>query len=541
MQSLTQPVELILLANANQPTLPDWVSILLAVLFYGGVLLLFILVNWVRNRAGENPDLHIAGRRMISQLEAARQGEKARPKDDPGLTWGGITLPMAADELFALISGSIGSGKTKLLVAMLRSVLASVQPGSDNRLLVFDPKNELYSILHGMDPACPVVSLNPADLRSASWDIGRDIADPATALEVASTLLPRDKAENNPFFHTSVRNLFAGVLLYLLKVAPRNFTLRDAVLILESEHYLRQVVERVAENHHLRKVFEPVVTWKSIETTVASKTAELRILAAFWHHARQSVSLADWVAGESYTLVLGTDPRIDTTVTALNRLLVKRLSDLILAGPEGTPKRSYLAIDELPALGGDLPVPGLAELCHRGRSRGARVVAVFQTVEDLRRIYTDHGAHALLNEFANKVLLRAEDPAHVKWQSELFGETEDWELERSVSNRGTNEESETVKWVRYKRPLVPAAEFYTIPPATPATGLNGYALSPFVKGAWRFHIPGEWVANHVPRPNPFVPAFLPRPDAHQYLPSFTDADLVRLKLRGEPRVIGRRA
>jgi hypothetical protein len=162
-----------------------------------------------------------------------------------------------------------------------------------------------------------------------------------------------------------------------------------------------------------------------------------------------------------------------------------------------------------------------------------------QTVEDLRRIYTDHGAHAILNEFASKILLRAEDFAHARWQSDVVGETEDWEEEESETY-SSGGPSRTLRWVRYKRPLVPAGEFYTLPPATPATGLNGYALSAHINGVWKFHLPGDWVAKHIPRPNPFVPAFVPRPDAHQYLPPFTDADLARLKLRRELRVVGSR-
>jgi hypothetical protein len=66
--------------------------------------------------------------------------------------------------------------------------------------------------------------------------------------------------------------------------------------------------------------------------------------------------------------------------------------------------------------------------------------------------------------------------------------------------------------------------------------LTGYALSPYVDGAWQFNIPGAWVAKHLPRANPFVPAFVPRPAEHQYLPPFTDEDLARLKLRREPRL-----
>lgn len=509
----------------------DVFGAVLGLLFYGGLFLLYVLT--AQKESDAEPDLHIAGRVFVSQEKAEQQAASRRAADDPGLDWGGVTLPLSADELFFLITGSIGSGKTKFLTALLRGLLGTVRPESDRRLLVFDPRNELYSVLFGMDPECPVVTLNPADLRSAAWDIGRDVTDPAGALEIAGILLPKSKGDANPFFDVMVRNLLAGVLLDLLLTAPGRYTLRDAVLILGSEGYLRQVIDRTPYNHHLRSAFEPAVTWKSIEATVAAKTAELRILAAYWHHARDAVSLADWVADQSSTLVLGTDPRIETTSVAVNRLLVKRLSELILAGPEGTPKRTYLAIDELPALGGDQPVPGLADLCHRGRARGARVAVVFQTVEDLRRIYTDHGAHALLAEFGNKLLLRAEDPAHAKWCSEVVGDTEDWEKEESWGPGGR-----TVRWVRYKRPLVPPAEFYQILPATPANGLNGYALSPFIDGVWKAQVPGAWVSAHLPRANPFVPAFVPRPAEHQYLPPFTEADLARLKLRRPPRIVG---
>lgn len=125
---------------------------------------------------------------------------------------------------------------------------------------------------------------------------------------------------------------------------------------------------------------EPDITWKSIETTIISKLAELRILAAFWHHARHRISFQEWVRSQSSILLLGMDPRIETTLAAVNRLVIKRLSEVILAGPEGTPKRTYAFFDELPTLGGDFPVVGLSDLCHRGRGRGARLAVVFQTM-----------------------------------------------------------------------------------------------------------------------------------------------------------------
>src|SRR5207249_1131942 len=98
------------------------------------------------------------------------------------------------------------------------------------------------------------------------------------------------------------------------------------------------------------------------------------------------VSLRRWVESENTILVLGLDPRIETTLTAVNRLLMKRLSEIVLACPEGTPKRTYLALDELVKLSGDHPLPGLSDLCLRGRGAGARLAAVVQTIESLRKI-----------------------------------------------------------------------------------------------------------------------------------------------------------
>jgi type IV secretory pathway TraG/TraD family ATPase VirD4 len=511
---------------------------------WGGLVLLAVFLFFcllsaisqaIKAATQTEPDLHIAGRRLIAQEKARMQTDGARPRGDPGLAWGGVMLPSAADELFFLIAGSIGSGKTKQLVALLTSVVPTLTRGSDRRMLLFDPKNELYSVLHSLAPPTPVITLNPADARSHAMSFA-DILTPAAALHLADTLLPKDKADQNAFFHTSVRNLFAGVFQYLILVAPGNFTLRDAVLILSSEHYVRQIVTGTPHNHHLRKVFEPEITWKSIDTTITAKLAELRILAAYWHHAKNQVNLRDWVAKQSSTLVLGMDPPIETTLQAFNRLFMKRLSELMLAGPEGTAKRTYVVLEELPALGGEFPVPGLSDLCHRGRSRGARCIVVVQTIEDIRHIYKDHGAHALLGEFSSKLLLRTEDHAHAKWCSEVMGETEAWEKKESQTE-SDNGFSITTSWERVKRPLVLPSSFLTIAPANPQNGLSGYGLSAYVDGAWKFNIPGGWVTEHLAGANPHVPAFVPRPPEHQYLPPFTGEDLARLKLRREPRIV----
>jgi hypothetical protein len=501
----------------------------------------------------EHRDRHIAGRRLVSLKEARAQAARRRRRGDKGQAWGGVQLPTEAEELFSLIAGSIGSGKTKHLVNWLASVVPTIVPYTpdgaagaaslppiDGRLFAFDPKNELYSLLHSLQPRVPVLNLTASDLRSSPINLAAEVTDPAGCLEAAANLFPADQHESNPFWSLSVRNLFAGVLLYLVAIAPGDFTLRDAVLILCNEWYLRQVLEGVPDNRHLLKLLEQEDVWRSIAATVASKVAELRIVAAYWHHAnRKPVSLRRWVEADNSILFLGQDSRIKTALEALGRFIMKRLSDSVLACPEGTAKRTYFALDEFTALGGDHPLPGIADLCLRGRGPGARLVIIIQTIEALRKIYTREGAHALAGQFANKLLLRAEDPAHAEWCSEVVGDYEVWELEETISY-GRGGRTVTRRWNRVKRRRLLPSQFMTVAPPNPTNGLQGFGLSPYVNGVWPILIPGDWVDAHLPKANPFVPAYLPRPPEHQYLPPFADADLARLKLRPEPPALPRR-
>jgi hypothetical protein len=471
---------------------------------------------------------------MLTQRQAQEQAARLRKRADPGVAWGGVRLPSESSELFYLICGSTGSGKTKVLSAWLGSVLPTILPGSDRRLLLADPKNRLGSVLFAMAPRVPVAFLNPADLRSCAWDISADVNSVAGALEAATVFVPTNPQEAQPFFPVSVRNALAAVFGdLLLHRGPGGWRLRDAILILEDQHFFRQVVERTPHVRQMRLILDPLVTWQSIQSTAVARMAELRIIAAFWEHARQRLSLERWVNAHGSILVLGDEPTISATVSAFNRLVVKRLSALILAKPDDSGSLTYLALDEFSALGGDQALAGVIELCRQGRGPGARLGIVFQSIEDLRRVYTAAGASVMTGQFGNKILLRTEEPEQAAFCQKVVGTREAWEEEVSTTTGG-GRASRSRRWVRVVRPCVLDSEFMSLPPATPRNGISGYALAAHLNGCWRFHLPGPWVSRHVPGPHPYYPGFVPRPPEQQYLEPFTADDLARLGLRPEP-------
>src|SRR5262249_5846345 len=140
-----------------------------------------------------------------------------------------------------------GCGKTNLLLQFMASVLVWIGKKPDQRALVYDPKTELVSFLHGLGLGERLRILHPFDTRGCAWDLSADVDTPSAAEQVASILIPEDKQSNNPFFSRAAGQLLAGVFTFLMKQAPGRWDLRDAILIMESEARLREVLLRLPE------------------------------------------------------------------------------------------------------------------------------------------------------------------------------------------------------------------------------------------------------------------------------------------------------
>jgi hypothetical protein len=94
--------------------------------------------------------------------------------------------------------------------------------------VVYDAKQDTVSLLDGMGLRCPVHLLHPLDARGTAWDLARDCGTPATALQVASVLIPAEDGPNR-FFSDAARDLLAGVLVAFNRLAPGCWALRSVL------------------------------------------------------------------------------------------------------------------------------------------------------------------------------------------------------------------------------------------------------------------------------------------------------------------------
>lgn len=526
------------------------------------------LAVWTQfNRHGPSSEealkeTHVRGAKLISFEQARQTAASKRTAEDRCLFWGGLELPLKCGTEHFCVVGESGSGKTKTIHLLLKSVLPTIEPGSNCRAVLFDAKGDLFSVLSALKLKCPVMTLHPFDRRGVAWDIAADVKDPMVAIEVATILIPEKSDDREPYFPNAARALLSGVMESFLRTAPGKWTLRDVVLALRYPERTRALLRTCKEARYLvSKYANETRTASDIASTVENSMRRLSFVAAAWEHATERISLEDWVANQESVLLLGRSPQMESTLAELNRAMLFRLAQLIrsqseaVRDPSGKPPRqTWIVVDELRDAG---RLDGFNSLLVEGRSKGACVVLGFQDIPGLHTVYGANLANELVGLCANKAFLRTGDSTTQSFASDCFGH-QDIELPRfsvtegvqqtsSAQGRSSTVSSSTqYSQQRLSRPLILASQFRDdLPRPSRETGVSGYYLTATVHHPYFANLSGDFIEQALPAINYVALAeeqrdFLPRGAAGDEtftLKEWAEADLRRLNLEGHPELL----
>jgi type IV secretory pathway TraG/TraD family ATPase VirD4 len=478
----------------------------------------------------------IRGRSLISYGEASKRVAAKTKTEAAGPFFGMLWLPERASTSHFLVCGTTGAGKTTVLRLLMQSVLPNVGTG-DTRALVYDAKQDTLSILHGMGITSRIVTLNPFDERCASWAIAKDVTSPAVAEQVASILIPDERGGSNPYFFQAARSLLTGVMIAFILKCPGKWTLADVLNAMRSIETLKTILLGTSHTSHLvERYFANERTSNDVMSTLDTKLRPFQYVAAAWSRASESISLSEWL-DDQYVLVLGNDEETRSAIDAINQVIFKRLSELVIAQPESRTRRTWFILDELKEAG---RLDGLTSLLTKGRSKGACVVLGFQDIEGLSVAYGDNRtAREIVGLCANKALLRTDSPMTAEWASSLFGSREVLEYrmtESSGQSKAGKQTSTTQSEQLQKRETVLPSELMALPTSGPDNGLCGYYIIPEL-GAYRADVEWKWIEANLAPIDTSVPNLVKRPSEHQYLSAWTSTDAQRLRLQGASTTI----
>lgn len=361
-----------------------------------------------------------------------------------------------------LIAGATGSGKTRILLTILKSAHRHVWP---SRSFILDPKRELLKYLLGLgysfgkqhNPRNSLWVVNPFDVAGSSWAMGKDITDSVAAHELATILVPHIEGRDNAFFDAATRDILVGATLALASFTgkPHEWTLRDLLLTCLYPGYQKFMLVEAARTDspnravlafttRIYKTYLEGADTRTVDNVKASVQSRLSLFepaAARWAQlpSDQSFSLSEWVE-RGGVLLVSTDDAARAATDPLVRAVFSRASSLVLSMEDVKPEkveqdRTWFFLDEVRDAGRlDL----LPRVLLKGRSKGVSVVLSFQDIDGLREVYGPHVANEMVGQCGNLALLRLSSPATAQWAASNFGRRHD-EVQTRTIGRNINQ------------------------------------------------------------------------------------------------------
>jgi len=473
------------------------------------------------------------------QARLAAHTKKQPAPDRPCMPWAGMMIPTELMAPHTTLFGMTGSGKTVTIRQILQTLVAQCSPTENTKLVVFDPKRELYSYILGMEPQVPVILFDATDRRGVAWDIASDLTDPNQAKAAAKLLVP-DEQTSQPYFPRSARRILEWVFRHLTTHAS-HWNLQDVFMILDD----LELLERLLPPQIVAKYFKPETTLKNTLSTLDTLTSRFETIAACWAKAERegrTLSMSEFeAAATGAILVIPRRLDIADAVDPTIRLIFERLIHLWLARPDlrflppDLRPETHVVLDEAAKAGA---LTRLDDLLLMGRAKGVSVTLAAQDVEALRQEYGDKIAAALLAQCGNTAVFALESPETRDYCASLFGTFETRERRRTFQPTDINAALTTDPKDLYQtgelieQKTVLSSEFANLPRPADTGLISGY----FITGGLGAHYASYPFAETL-LPPANVPVLLPRDAADQEFPDrLTDADLKRLGIpQGKPR------
>lgn len=464
------------------------------------------------------------------------------------------------------IIGSSGAGKTIIQKIWLEGALLA--PTDDELLyrgMVYDPKRELYPFLLGMGlPAEQIIIANPFDSRASAWDIGADFKEPAQIEELAEMIIPRKEEKggsggNDDFFDTASRIILQDIIAGFRAWAFSCWDLNDLTEACSNLDHIRQLLAhtengRNSWNTFLKPKSSDDRMSDSILATLFASVRPFQTLGALWARCSDKFSLENWHRG-SGVILMGADPRRETSLTRMNQLMFRRTSQLVLSREDENPEDlTWFFLDEVREA---QKLEGIRQLLTEGRSKGARVILGFQDVDGMIDLYGERGAEEIVGLCANRIILHLDNPRTRDWACHFFGEAELSILSYGQSmnsgessgggGRSTNFGSgeNLSEQVGMRKNILPV-ELHDLPLASKEGGVSGFYASPRraknsdESARGRFNIPSEDYEIMFDFVKNQPPATLERPSSDQNRLKWSRADFFRFGIKTENNADGGR-
>jgi type IV secretory pathway TraG/TraD family ATPase VirD4 len=393
-----------------------------------------LIITWVLD---ENPTV-VRGTTLHSKNKVQRLLNKKGKPDKP-VKIGKYFFPQEIETRALSLFGEPGSGKTQIILNMLKSVSER-----SDRVITLDAGGDLYKRLGKKSD----LLLSPVHQGSLDWSPFSEIKQESDCNMIAEAFIPNGNGESKTW-NLYARNLLVVILKNCFALGKTsNRDLMYFVSVAAKEELLALVKgtssQRLFEDGNEKML-------GSVQSILGQNLSCFEVLNP--DSDESSFSLRDWINDESCNSWLWlTYDDISGPATSLLRAVWVDISVKQSLSLKPNPKRRiWFVIDEL-ASNGKIDI--LSKAVSRGRKYGLSIVMGVQNISQLYSLYGRDEATSILGSAGNCVILRTPDPSTSKYLSDMIGQSEIESEQVSVNN--ANNSTTTQKVTNLKSAILPS-------------------------------------------------------------------------------------
>jgi type IV secretory pathway TraG/TraD family ATPase VirD4 len=314
-----------------------------------------------------------------------------------------LRVPLRAEDQHFEIIGDTGSGKTTIIMQMLRQIQSR-----GHSAILYDPACEFIERFY--DSHRGDIVLNPLDRRCPYWGPSEELVRRAEARTVAASLFQPTNDKKGEFFIESPQKIFAHLLLEL--PSPQQ--------LVQWMSHPEEIDHRV-KNTELASLIDPSAPHqRSGVLGSLSLIADSFRLLPKKTDAKTEWTARDWSKNRQGWIFITSQPAEREALRPLHSLWIDMLVLRLLSAPTPEQHPVWFVLDELASL---QKLPQLHTAITENRKSRNPIVLGFQGKAQLEVIY-GHLAEVMLSQPATKIFLKTTEPNAAEWVSRAIGKVE---------------------------------------------------------------------------------------------------------------------
>jgi hypothetical protein len=376
-------------------------------LVLGGIFLLFQLPWSIPKDIRRWKEMKYGRRLKGPILVTPKQFNKAINGSGIGIKVGQsrdlLRVPEAAEDQHFEIIGDTGSGKTTIIMQMLRQIQAR-----KHSAIIYDPACEFIERFYSESRGDIV--LNPLDRRCPYWGPSEELVRRAEARTIAASLFQPTNDKKGEFFTESPQKIFARLLLDL--PTPQQ--------LVEWMSYPEEIDRRVKDTELASLIHPSAPQQRSGVLASLSLVADSFRLLPNKEDAAVEWTAREWSKERKGRIFLTSQPAEREALRPLHSLWIDMLVLRLLSAPKPEQHPVWFVLDELASL---QKLPQLHTAITENRKSRNPIVLGFQGKAQLEVVY-GHLAEVMLSQPATKIFLKTTEPIAAEWVSRAIGKVE---------------------------------------------------------------------------------------------------------------------